>query len=223
MRLLVVDDDKEIRDLLKLTLQSELFAVDTAEDGEKGSYAARTNEYDLVILDNMLPYKTGLEVCKDIRAAGKTVPILMLSVMAEIDDKVTVLESGADDYLTKPYSHKELMSRIRALLRRTTGGSPTPGMLSSDNLILSPMTQEVTLSGKDIYLTRKEFALLELLLRNKGKIVSRGAIMEHVWDMDGDPLSKTIEMHIVNLRKKIEKGKRKVIVNIPGRGYTIKE
>ncbi|HVT75216.1 MAG TPA: response regulator transcription factor [Candidatus Paceibacterota bacterium] len=221
MRILVVDDETDTRDFLKATLQAECFAVDTASDGIEGSYMARTNEYDLIVLDHNMPKKSGLEVCRDIRAAGRHVPIIILSVRTHVDDKALALDSGADDYMTKPYSHQELVSRMRALLRRTYKVEPT--IFSAGRVLLDAGSQEVKHDGADVYLTRKEFALLELLLRNKGKVVSRGTIMEHVWDMESDPLSKTIETHIVNLRKKLEKKREKLIYNIPGRGYKIKD
>jgi len=219
MRILIVEDDTEMRDFLKVTLERESFAVDIAEDGKQGSYMARTNDYDLIILDNVLPHKLGIEVCSDIRKMGKTTPILLLSVRSEIDEKTALLDAGADDYIIKPYSHKELLSRIRALTRRSSVITPT--RLYVDDLILDSVAYEVRRGEKEIHLTTKEFALLELLLRNKGKVVSRGIILEHVWDISGDPLSKTVETHIVNLRKKIEKGSKKLIVNVSGRGYKI--
>ncbi len=221
MKILVVDDEKDIRDFLKSTLESEMFAVDVAKDGQEGSYFARTNEYDAIILDNVLPKKMGCDVCREIRESGSQTPILMLSVKSEIDEKTLHLESGADDYLTKPYSHKELMARIRALLRR--GRKVESTIFKAENITLDSTRGDVTVNNKSIYLTRKEFCLLELLLKNQGKIVSCGTIMEHVWDMEGNPLSKTIETHMVNLRRKIEKGKKKIIHNIPGRGYKIYE
>jgi DNA-binding response OmpR family regulator len=219
MRILLVDDEKDVRSFLTMILESESFVVDAMPDGEKGSYAARTNEYDLIILDNIMPKKTGSEVIREIREAGKQTPILMLSVQSDIEDKVTSLDLGADDYLTKPFSHRELLSRVRALLRRKVALEPS--VFESCNVRLNSQTQEVTCDNKSVYLTRKEFALLELFFKNKGRIVSRGTIMEHVWNSDADPLSKTIETHIVNLRKKIESKKRKIILNVPGRGYKI--
>ncbi|HEY0908525.1 MAG TPA: response regulator transcription factor [Candidatus Paceibacterota bacterium] len=221
MRLLVIDDDKNLLSYLKSTLESESFAVDTVADGKSGSYMARTNDYDLILLDNVLPGKSGYEVAADIRGQGNNVPILMLSMKTEVDEKVLHLDSGVDDYLTKPYSHKELVARVRNLIRRKNPTHAADTALKTGALVLNSSTQEVLCNKKEIYLTRKEFTLLELLLRNKGKVVSRGAIMEHVWDMAGDPFSKTIEMHVLNLRKKLEKGSRKYIYNIPGRGYKI--
>lgn len=219
MRLLVIDDDPEMTGFLKVALGRESFAVDCAADGRQGSYMARTNDYDVIILDNILPHKLGLEVCKDIREIGKSTPIMLLSVQGEVCDKTALLDAGADDYMTKPYSYKELVSRIRALMRRPTAIQSE--LMNADDLILNSATYEVTRAGNEIRLTAKEFSLLELLLRNKGKIVSRGAILEHVWNSEGDPLSKTVETHILNLRKKIEDGSKRLIVNIPGRGYKI--
>lgn len=219
MRILIIEDDAEIRESLKLTLEGESFVVDSAKDGKEGSYMARTNEYDLIILDNILPHKLGIEVCKDVRRSGKTTPILLLSVRTDPEEKAQLLDAGVDDYMTKPHSHQELIARIRALTRR--GHVIQSTQLEIDNLVLDSTTYEVRRGKQQIYLTLKEFSLLELLLKNKGKVVSRGSILEHVWNIDGDPLSKTIETHIVNLRKKIEKGRDKLIYNIPGRGYKI--
>lgn len=223
MRILVIDDDKEVRDYLRSTLEAESFAVDIAEDGKKGSYDARTNDYDLILLDNVMPEKTGFEVCREIRQSGKMTPIMMLSVKAEIEDRVRHLDCGADDYLAKPYSHDELLARIRAMLRREARAAAGPEVFACGYVSLNPTTQEVRSGARGIYLTRKEFALLELLLKNKGKVVSRGMIMEHVWDMDGNPLSKTIETHVLNVRKKIERRGRPLIRNVPGRGYKISD
>lgn len=219
MRILVVEDNPEMRSYLKMTLERESYVVDCADNGEKGSYMARTNEYDLVLLDNVLPQKMGLEVCKDIRKSEKNTPIMLLSVRSEIEEKTLHLDSGADDYLTKPYSHQELVSRIKALTRRQ--GVVNSAIFTIGDLTLNSLSHEVFKGKKEIYLTRKEFALLELLLRNKGKIVSRGTILEHVWEIDSDPHSKTVETHILNLRKKIGSKKRQIIFNVPGRGYKI--
>jgi DNA-binding response OmpR family regulator len=220
MRILVIDDDEDIRQVLKVGLEAETFSVDCAVDGEAGSYLARTNDYDLVILDFMMPKKDGKTVCKEIRDAGKTIPIIMLTVRSTTEAKVELLNAGADDYLTKPFSFQELKARINALLRR-------PQQLQTNTFTLSDLTVDilrhrVMRGGKEIYLTRKEFALLEYLLRHQGIVVSRGMIMEHVWDSEGDPFSNTIEAHILNLRKKIDAAsKKKLIHTIPGRGYTI--
>lgn len=220
MRILVIDDEKEVRELLAQGLRSKCFAVDVATDGAEGSYLARTNEYDVVVLDNMMPKKSGEEVCKEIRATGNSVPIIMLSVLSDTKQKIELLNAGADDYMIKPFSLEELVARIRALLRRPT--KVEGDVLTIDDLELDTTNQSVKRGDESIYLTRKEFMLLEYLLRNQGAVLSRGMIMEHVWDMDSDPFSNTIESHILSLRRKIHlKGSPKLIITVPGRGYKI--
>jgi len=220
MRILVVEDQLEISNLLKFSLEAECFSVDVAEDGEKGSVLGRTNDYDVIILDNLMPKKTGLEVCQEIRRRGKTTPILVLSVKSDVATKVQLLNAGADDYLIKPFSLEELMARIRALLRRPD--QVKDDVLHAKDVTLDAKKQIVTSGGKEVYLTRKEFMLLEYLMRNRGTVLSRGMIMEHVWDMNADPFSNTIESHILSLRRKIDAGKKeKLIHTIPGRGYKI--
>ncbi len=220
MRILLIEDEKGIVDFLKPSLEAEPFVVDIAIDGERGSYLGRTNDYDLIVLDNILPKKNGLEVCKEIRKAGKTLPILVLSVKTETITKIELLNAGADDYLSKPFSLEELRARIRALLRR-------PKQIESEILTINDLTLDmkrcaVRRGKKEIYLTRKEFMLLEYLIRNPGIVLSRGMIMEHVWDMNADPFSNTIESHILSLRRKINfPGKKKLIHTISGRGYKI--
>ena len=222
MRILVVEDEKKIADLLKSGLQAENYAVDTAPDGEKGIYLARINEYDLIILDNIMPVKTGPEVCQELRKSGLTTPILMLSVKSDSSDKVEALDQGADDYLAKPFSFDELLARVRALLRRPV--QMESEILTTGNLKVDTKRCTVHQKDKEIYLTRKEFGLLEYLLRNKGIVLSRAMIMEHVWDMNADPFSNTIESHIRSLRKKIDPNKTKrLIKTVPGRGYKIQE
>lgn len=220
MRILIVEDNAHIRSLVKLGLEAESFAVDEEADGIAGSYTARTNEYDAVILDIGLPKRRGTDVCKDIRAAGKHMPIMILSVESEIPTKVDMLSIGADDYLTKPFSFEELVARLRALLRRPHA-TVSPTMIMKD-LVVDSRNQSVTRGNKHIYLTRKEFLLLEFLMRNKGSVVTRGRLIEHVWDLDGNPFSNTIETHMCNLRKKLAGPKRSTLIkNVPGRGYQL--
>lgn len=218
MRVLVVEDEKKTGAFLKAGLSEKCYSVDLAMDGERGSFLSRTTEYDLIILDNILPKKTGLEICKDIRERGKTTPILMLSVRSDTATKVELLNAGADDYLCKPFSLDELLARVNALLRRP----PTMenDVLQMDDLKIDAISYAVARGRKRLYLTRKEFMLLAYLLRHRGTVVSRGMILEHVWDLDGDPFSNTIESHISSLRRKIDlPGRKKLIHTVPGRGY----
>ena len=224
MRILIIEDDIDTSDYIAQRLKEGCFATDCAHDGAAGIKLAKTSDYDLILLDYALPKKDGLAVCHEIRSqdhpSRRNVPIIMISVTAEVESKVRALESGIDDYLTKPFFFDELNARMNAVLRRPK--SVTSHLFELDDLSLDTSTQKVTRGKKSIYLTRKEFALLEYLLRNKGSVVSRGAITEHVWDMNIDPVSNTIEMHILNLRKKLElPKKRKLIHSVPGRGYKI--
>ncbi|MFH1193656.1 MAG: response regulator transcription factor [bacterium] len=220
MRILAVEDDRQITNFLTTNLKKEGFSVDLAEDGEKALFLALTNEYDLIIMDIGLPKKDGLAVCRELRQAGKITPIIILSAQSEIKTKVILLNAGADDFINKPYSFEELLARIRALLRR-----PKPmgqDILQVDGLLLDAKNFIVKRDEKEIRLTPKEFSLLEYLMRNKGTVISRGKIIEHVWDMEADPFSNSIEMHIVNLRRKIAlPNKKELIHTIPGRGYKI--
>lgn len=219
MRILVVEDDDGIREVLAQSLRSEAFAVDTAKDGERGSFLARTNEYDLVILDYLLPKKDGPAVCSEIRESGKDMPILALSVRSDIEDKVGFLSIGADDYLTKPFSYKELLARIRALLRRPR--KQESEVINCGLISIDSTKQEVLCAKKSVNLTRKEYALLEYLARNQGEVLSRSSIMEHVWDIESNPFSNTIEAHIFNLRKKLGENSGALIATVPGRGYRL--
>lgn len=220
MRILIVEDDADFRETLKNVLKAEGFVVDTASDGESGSYIARTHSYSLIILDYILPYKNGEQVCKEIRAAGSSVPVIISSVRTEVDDKISLLNSGADDYICKPYALGELVARIRALIKRPY--KIVDSILRLDDLTIDTSSQEVTRSGERIYLTRKEYMLLECMTRNCGKVVTRAEIMEEVWNNETNPFTNSIEAHIRNLRKKLEKGSgRKIIHTYPGRGYKV--
>lgn len=220
MRILLVEDDESILSTLRVRLKSEGFSVDAEKDGIKGSFLARTNNYDLIILDYLLPRKNGGRICQEIRARGTTTPIIMISVQTEIPTRVELLNLGADDYITKPFPFEELMARIRAVLRRPE--QLKSDILSIDDLTLDSGRASVRRAGKKIKLTRKEFALLEYLLRHQGSVLSRGTLMEHVWDIHGDLFSNTIETHILNLRKKLDlPGAKKLIHTISGRGYKI--
>lgn len=219
MKILIIEDDISIRNVLRLSLESKGFTVDEAEDGDIGSYLARTNSYDVILLDNVLPKKMGGHVCKEIRSSHKNTPILMLSAKTEVLTKIQLLNIGVDDYVTKPFSFEELLARIYALSRR-------PQVIQEDifkikDIEINFKAQTIKKNKKDIYLTRKEFSLLEFLVRNKNTVVSRGQILENVWDMSIDPFSNTIETHIMNLRRKLSDTRRIIISSIPGRGYKL--
>jgi DNA-binding response OmpR family regulator len=220
MRILIIEDESKIAAFIKSSLEAEFFAVDVAEDGQKGAYEAQINEYDLIILDNVLPKKDGMTVCRELREAGKTMPILILSVKSETVLKTDLLNAGADDYLTKPFALAELLARVRALLRR-------PKKIEGDVLRIGDVSLDTkgfnVMRGKrDVPLTRKEFMLLHYLMQNEGAVLSRGMILEHVWDTNIDIFSNTIESHILSLRKKLrDTGKDRLIKTVPGRGYKI--
>ncbi len=218
MKVLIIEDDLDILYRLKEKLEDKAFAVDIATQGDKGSYLARTNEYDCILLDYVLPHKEGDVVCKEIRKSGSVAPIIMLTVCDEQKHKVSMLDLGVDDYLLKPCDFDELLARMRAVMRRQPFIHET--VLTIDNLVVDRNRQRVTRAGRGIYLTRKEFNLLEFLLLQRGCVVPRGAILEHVWSSDANPFSNTIEAHVLHLRKKIDSGKfTKLIHSIPGRGY----
>ncbi len=220
MRILIVEDQTELREFLKSSLEADFFAVDAESDGGKAYFLAKTNEYDIIILDNNLPNKTGSEICADIRKSKKNVAIIILSVEDQTQKKIDLLNTGADDYLTKPFSYEELVARIHALLRRQPMAQNE--LLKIADLTINPQKHTVKRGNNDITLTRKEFMLLEYLMRNQGQVVSRGSILEHVWDIDGDIFSNTIETHILNLRRKIDTPySSKLIHTISGRGYKI--
>lgn len=215
MRILIIDDDKEITNFLKLAFESECFVTDIANDGKRGSFLARTNEYDAIILDINLPEKDGLSVCQEIRKDNIATPILVLTVQSDVIDKVDLLTAGADDYLTKPFSFEELLARVKALSRRPKHFESPITEIGA--LKINAAKNEVTFNDKVIPLTKKEYILLDYLVKNKDHIVSRGTLMEHVWDMNADPFSNTIEVHVRNIRKKF--GLIGIIRTVSGRGY----
>lgn len=220
MKILIVEDERDIGLFLKSSLEKANYSVDFTESGERGSLLARTGNYDLVILDLNIPDRNGFEICRDIRTDGKEMPVIILTVETEIDNKVQLLNAGADDYLTKPYSVTELLARIKSLLRRPR--NLVQNLCSFNGLKLDSNKQIIIKAGKEIYLTRKEFMLLEYLLQNRGRVISRGEIVDHVWDEEANLFSNTIETHILNLRKKINnKSQKSIIKTYSGRGYGI--
>ena len=220
MKILVIEDEKRINDLIKAGLESERFVVDATDTGDKGLLMAQSSAYDTIILDNVLPKKSGLEICQELRKIGNHTPIIILSVKSEVYTKTSLLNAGADDYLIKPFSMEELLARIRALLRRPQ--QIRSDILRIDDLEMDLKKHQVRRGKRDIKLTRKEFLLLEYLFKNEDIALSKDMIMEHVWDMHVDPFSNTIEAHVASLRKKVDfAGKRKLIQTISGIGYKI--
>lgn len=220
MNLLIVENDKETLNFLKPSLKAEGFVVDIAEDGEAGAYKAQTNDYDLIILDIGLPRKDGRQVCSEIRSAGKSMPILVLSIKGEIETKVDLLSLGADDYITKPYSYAELSARVKALIRRPQ--KVEDEIFRVGDIELNLPKRSVYRAGKKVHLAPKEFFLLEFLLRNRGRVLTRQTILEHVWDMNADLFTNTVETHVTILRRKL-KGRNKgdFIRTVSGTGYVI--
>lgn len=222
MRILVVEDDKKVGRFLAKGLQEEQYAVDICRDGADALYFAQTNTYDVIILDIMLPGKDGFTICREMRENSILTPVIMLTAKDTVEDKVSGLSEGADDYLTKPFSFEELLARIRALLRRNQDYKTK--VLKAGDLEMDPVRRLVARAGKKIILTGKEYALLEYLLRNKGRIVTPVMIREHVWDMEYDGISNIVNVYINHLRNKIDKDSRaKLIKTIRGLGYQIDE
>lgn len=220
MRILVVEDERVAAEVLAKGLREHAYAVDVAGDGAAALEQAATNDYDLIILDILLPRLNGLDVCSRLRAEGLTVPILMLTARGGPDQRVEGLDAGADDYLPKPYHFPELLARVRALLRR--GPALTPAILSFHDLSVDTRARRVERAGRAIALTTKEYALLEYLLRRQGQVVGRADIAEHVWDDSFDPLSNLIEVYIQRLRRKIDDGHQaKLIHTHRGAGYSL--
>ncbi|MCX5686958.1 MAG: response regulator transcription factor [Candidatus Omnitrophica bacterium] len=221
MRILVIEDEKKIADFIKRGLKEEGYAVDVAYDGAEGQFLAKTNSYDLILLDLMLPKVDGLTICKNLKREGIATPVIMLTAKDTVEDKVTGLDAGADDYITKPFVFEELLARVRAVLRKKSSKEAT--RLEVEDLALDLITHKVTRQEKEIVLTAKEYALLEYLMRNAGSIVTRTMISEHVWDIDFDTFTNVIDVYINYLRNKIDAGHvKKLIRTVRGRGYILK-
>lgn len=221
MRLLVVEDEKKVAGFIKKGLEEEGYAVDLACDGETGLAMGLDGVHDLIILDIHLPKMDGLRVLQELRRKKLTTPVLLLTVRAAIEDKVLGLDTGADDYLTKPFAFQELLARVRALLRRGAAtGSP---ILQVADLTMDPATRSVSRGGEKIELTAKEFALLDYFMRHHGRVLTRTMIAEHVWDYDFDPMTNVIDVYVNYLRKKIDSGRdRKLLHTVRGAGYVMK-
>jgi two-component system, OmpR family, response regulator len=224
MRILVVEDEHRIAQAIKEGLMQEGYAVDLAFDGAEGYRTAQADEYDAIVMDIMMPEMTGIEVCQTLRREGNHTPILLLTAKTQNHDIVGGLDAGADDYLAKPFSFDVLVARIRALLRRPVDAINS--VLSADSLSLDIVTKRVERAGIELQLSSKEFAILEYLLRNKGRILSKEKIISHVWDFDADVLPNTVEVFITYLRNKIDKpfpDQRSIIETVRGFGYIVKD
>ena len=220
MRLLLVEDEPRVARFIAKGLREQSYAVDVAPDGDMALYHARENDYDLMILDVMLPIRDGYGVCQELRAAGFRHPILMLTARDAVDDRVRGLDSGADDYLTKPFDFKELLARIRALLRRPREIQPQSIRIS--DLVLNTGNHTATRAGRAIGLTAKEYALLEFLMLRPNRIVNREQIAQHVWDENFDPLSNVIDVYVRRLRAKIDEGFASPLIHTRrGEGYLL--
>lgn len=238
MKILIVEDEIKLNKALATGLQNHGYAVDSAYDSEEGEKLARINSYDLILLDIMMPKRDGIEVCTNLRKAGKKMPILMLTAKDAIEDRVNGLDAGADDYLIKPFAFEELLARVRTLFRRAP--LTTTDIFTLDGLTLDTRTQKVTykVAGsantrntknsdtketpeKEIILTLREYALLEYFLRNKDTVLTRGDLLEHVWDINYDSMSNVVDVHLKNLRKKLPKIYAKRIKTIWGKGYKL--
>ena len=221
MRILIIEDEKKLALMIKRGLINEGYNVECVFDGETGEIAAETGNFDLILLDLMLPKKDGLEVCKYLRKKGLSTPVLMLTAKDSTANKITGLDYGADDYVVKPFSFEELVARIKALLRRPS--IIVPEILQAGNLKLNTKTREVTHNKRVINLTKKEFSLLECFLRNPNQVLTREQILENLWGWDYEGFSNVVDAHIKNLRKKIDRcQKGSLIETIQGTGYRLK-
>ena len=222
MRILVIEDEAKIAQFIKRGLKEEGYAVDVANDGEQGHFLLSSNEYDAIILDLMLPKIDGLTLCRTLRKEGNQTPMIMLTAKDAVKDKVKGLDSGADDYLPKPFAFEELLARLRVLLRKRDSRVQT--QLRVGDLSLDLLTHKVTRGDREIDLTVKEYALLEYLMRNAGNIVTRTMISEHVWDINFDTFTNVIDVYINYLRNKVDSGfADKMIHTVRGKGYLLKK
>jgi two-component system, OmpR family, copper resistance phosphate regulon response regulator CusR len=220
MRILLVEDEARVAGFIARGLREQAYAVDRAADGDEAVYLAAVNEYDLIVLDVMLPKKDGYAVCREVRAAGLRTPILMLTARDAVDDRVSGLDAGADDYLVKPFDFKELLARMRALLRRSV--ELRPALARVADLTLDTASHAVLRAGRRVSLTAKEYALLEFLVLHEGRVVGREQIAQHVWDDAFDPLSNVIDVYVKRLRAKVDAGFRPRLIHTRrGEGYML--
>jgi two-component system copper resistance phosphate regulon response regulator CusR len=217
---LLVEDDADVARFIRKGLTEQAYAVDVAEDGDRALYLASINPYDAVILDLMIPGPDGMEVCRRLRRSRSTIPVLMLTARDTVEDKIAGLDAGADDYLAKPFEFRELLARLRALLRR--GGATVSALLEVGDLQIDTRSHRVSVAGRLLTLTTKEYAILEYLARNADRIVTREQLAEHVWNQEFDPFTNVIEVYINRLRRHIERASdKKLIQTIRGSGYML--
>jgi len=220
MRILVVEDNRSLNQTLRMSLEEDGHAVDASYDGSEGQYLAEVTPYDVIILDIMLPGKNGLEVCRELRQKGVRTPVLMLTARDTVEDRVTGLDSGADDYLVKPFALPELRARLRALLRREAPEKNS--ILQVGDLLMDPATHKVERGGQTIDLTSKEYALLEYFMRNPGRLITREMAEQHVWDYDFEGVSNVIDVYIRRLRRKVDDPfEIKLLETVRGAGYRL--
>lgn len=220
MRILIVEDNRSLNQSLRLSLEEDGHAVDATFDGSEGEYLAEVTPYDAIILDIMLPGKNGLEVCRELRRKGNRTPVLMLTARDTVEDRVTGLDSGADDYLVKPFALPELRARLRALLRRDA--PEKTGLLQVGDLMLDPATHQVERKDQVLELTAKEYSLLEYFMRNPGRLITREMAEQHVWDYDFEGVSNVIDVYIRRLRRKVDDPYEvKLLETVRGAGYRL--
>ncbi|WP_280951166.1 response regulator transcription factor [Pararhizobium haloflavum] len=223
MKILIIEDDREASDYLIKAFREAGIVADHARDGETGHHLAMENDYDVLVIDRMLPKRDGLSIVSDMRARGNDTPVLILSALGQVDDRVTGLRAGGDDYLPKPYAFSELHARVEVLARRKSGQRESETLYRVGDLELDRLSHEVRRAGREITLQPREFRLLEYLMRNAGQVVTRTMLLEHVWDYHFDPQTNVIDVHISRLRGKIEKDfDRPLLRTVRGAGYMIK-
>ena len=222
MRILVVEDSRRLANIVRRGLLEEGYAVDSSYDGEEGQYMAETTPFDVIVLDIMLPKKDGVTVCRELRAKGVNTPILMLTAKDSVEDKVNGLDSGADDYLVKPFAFSELLARLRALLRRE--GLPKSQRLEVGDLSLDPQSRDVRRSGRPVDMTAKEYAILEFFMRRPNAVVTRTMLGESVWDYEYDGISNIIDVYVRRIRRKLDdNGQPRLIQTVRGAGYRLRQ
>jgi two-component system OmpR family response regulator len=224
MRLLLIEDDAQVSEYIAKGMREAGYVIDVAADGKDGLFMATTESYDLIIMDRMLPHLDGLTLLKTLRGADNNVPVIILSALGDVDDRVKGLKAGGDDYLTKPFAFAELLARVEVLVRRSSNsGAAQVTQLSAADLQIDLLARKATRAGQEISLQAREFRLLEYLLRHKGQIVTRTMLLEAVWDYHFDPQTNVIDVHISRLRKKIGDTDARLIQTVRGAGYLIEE